>query len=170
MHRPLVAMGVLLLSGFVAYAQEQLPLPFPFNRIPTQIHVVIQASAEQVKKAALAMFVRKGYSLDSDKALQEVPEMMKKTAFRISKPFTGEETDAYNTAHWTNPPVSDCRHVHAFLFSPEHLATNVTMVSEMVCHRDGIWLFRDISEKEMQSMQNTLANLKANIEAVNKRR
>jgi hypothetical protein len=83
MRRSLVA-AVLLLSSSLGNAQEKQP-----------VHVVIQAAPEQIKKAALAMFVRNGYSLDSDTASQ----------LKISKPFTTEETDAYNTAHWTIPPV-----------------------------------------------------------------
>jgi hypothetical protein len=143
MHKPLVAAGLFLLCGFVS-AQEK----------PT-VHVVIQAPAEQIKKAALAMFVQTGYSLDSNTASQ----------LKISQPFSTEETDAYNTANWTNPPVSNCRHVQTFLLSPVDHATGVAMISEMVCHRDGAWLiFHNPSEKEIKSMQNTLANLKAKTE------
>jgi len=139
-----------LLCGFIGAAQEKPP-----------VQVVIQAAPEQIKKATLAMFVRTGYSLDSETASQ----------LKISQPFSTEETDAYNTAHWTNPPVSNCRHVQTFLLSPAHHATAVAMVSEMVCHRDGTWLiFRNPNEKEIQSMQNTLVKLKAKTEEADKSR
>ncbi len=144
MRRSLVAASVLLVSSSVGNAQEKQP-----------VHVVIQAAPEQFKKAALAMFARTSYSLDSQTPSQ----------FKISQPFSSEETDAYNTANWTNPPVSNCRHVQTFLLSPADHATGVTMVSEMVCHRDGTWLiFRNPNEKEIQRMQNTLADLKTRTE------
>lgn len=116
MYKPLVAVGALLVSCLVGNAQEKPP-----------VHVVIQAAPEQIKKAAMAMFARNGYSLDSDAALQ----------LRISKPFSEEETAAYNTAHWTNPPVANCRHVQAFLLSPADEGTHVTTTREMVCGKDG---------------------------------
>jgi hypothetical protein len=107
------------------------------------------------------MFARTGYSLDSETATQ----------LKISQPLTTEETDAYNTANWTNPPVSNCRHVQTFLLSPVDHATGVAMVSDLVCHRDGTWLiFRNPNEKEIQSMRNTLANLKSKTEEADKRR
>ena len=150
MRRSLVAAAVLLLSSSADRAQEKQP-----------VHVVIQAAPEQIKKAALAMFVRTGYSLDSETASQ----------LKISQPFSTEETDAYNTANWTNPPVSNCRHVQTFVLSSVDHATGVVMVSEMVCHRAGAWLiFRNGNEKETQSMQSTLAYLKAKIEEADKRR
>jgi hypothetical protein len=150
MRKSFVAAGAFLLWGLVGDAQEK----------PT-VHLVIQAAPEQIKKAALAMFVRTGYSLDSDTTSE----------LKISKPFTTEETDSYNTAHWTNPPVANCRRVHAFLLSPADHAVSVTMVSETVCHTDGLWLIRrDPNEKEIQFMQNTLADLKAKIEEMNQRR
>jgi hypothetical protein len=105
------------------------------------------------------MFVRTGSSLDSETASQ----------LKISQPFSTEETDAYNTAHWTTPPVSNCRNVQTFLLSPVDHATGVAMVSEMVCHRDGTWLiFRNPNEKEIQPMQNTLVKLEAKTEEADK--
>lgn len=149
MRRSLVAAAVLLLSSSVGKAQEKQP-----------VHVVIQAAPEQIKKAALAMFARNGYSLDSETASQ----------FKISKPFSNEETNAYNTAHWTNPPVANCRRVKTFLQSPEDHAISVSMVSETVCHSDGGWrIFRSHDEKDIQWMQDTLAGLKAKIEGADQR-
>jgi hypothetical protein len=150
MRKSFVAAAVLLLSSSVGNAQQKQP-----------VNVVIQAAPEQIKKAALAMFARTGYSLDSETATQ----------LKISQPLTTEETDAYNTANWTNPPVSNCRHVQTFLLSPVDHATGVAMVSDLVCHRDGTWLiFRNPNEKEIQSMRNTLANLKSKTEEADKRR
>jgi hypothetical protein len=83
MRKSLVAAAVLLLSSSVGNAQQKQP-----------VHVVIHAAPQQIKKAALAMFARNGYSLDSETASQ----------LKISKPVSSEETDAYNTAHWTTPP------------------------------------------------------------------
>lgn len=150
MRRSLVAAAVLLLSSSVGNAQEKQP-----------VHVVIQAAPEQIKKAAMAMFARTGYSLDSDTATQ----------IKISKPFSEEETAVYNTAHWTNQPVANCRHVQAFLLSPANEGTSVTMTTGMVCHSDGMWLIRrDDDQKEIQWAQNILDGLKAKIEETNKRR
>src|SRR5882724_1328102 len=144
MRRSLEAAAVVLLSSCVGNAQEKQP-----------VHVVIQAAPQQIKKAALAMFARNGYSLDS-----ETPSQLK-----ISKPFSNEETNAHNTAHWTNPPVANCRRVNTFLLSPEDHAISVSMVSETVCHSDGGWkFFRSDVEKDIQSMQDTLAGLKAKLE------
>ena len=149
MRRSLVAAAVLLLSGSVGNAQEKQP-----------VHVVIQAAPQQIKKAALAMFARNGYALDSETASQ----------LKISKPFSNEETNAYNTAHWTNPPVANCRRVNTFLLSSEDHAISVSMVSETVCHSDGGWkFFRSDDEKDIQSMEDTLTGLKAKIEGADPR-
>jgi hypothetical protein len=149
MRRSLVAAAVLLLSSSVGNAQEKQP-----------VHVVIQAAPQQIKKAALAMFARNGYSLDLETASQ----------LKISKTFSNEETNAYNTAHWTNPPVANCRRVNTFLLSPEDHLISVSMVSETVCHSDGGWkIFRSEDEKDIQSMQDTLAGLKAKIEGADPR-
>jgi len=151
MRKSLVSVAVLLLSGYFGRAQDKSP-----------IHVVIQAAPKQIKKATMAMFARNGYSLDSDTTAQ----------LKISKPFSEEETAAYNTAHWTNQPVANCRHVQTFLLSRADEGTNVAMVAEMVCHNDGrMWLFRsDGDQRETQWAQNTLADLKVKIEEINKRR
>jgi hypothetical protein len=147
--RKSLAAALLLLSSSVGNAQEKQP-----------VHIVIQAAPEQIKKAALAMFVRNGYSLDSNTASQ----------LKISKPFTTEETDAYNTAHWTIPPVANCRRVRTFLLSPPDHAISVAMLSETVCHSDGGWkILRSDDEKEIQWMQDTLAGLKAKIEGADQR-
>lgn len=121
MRKSLVSVAALLLSGYFGNAQDKPP-----------IHVVVQAAPEQIKKAAMTIFARNGYSLDSDTSNQ----------LKISKAFSEEETAAYNTAHWTNQPVANCRHVQAFLLSPADEGTGVTMTIEMVCHTDGIWLIR----------------------------
>jgi hypothetical protein len=145
MRKSFVAVAVLLLSSSVGNAQQKQP-----------VNVVIQAAPEQIKKAALALFARTGYSLDSETASQ----------LKISKPFTTEETDSYNTAHWTSPPVANCRLVHSFLLSPADHAISVTMLSDTVCHTDSSWMIlRSDDEKEIQRMQNTLADLKAKTEA-----
>ncbi|PYT86024.1 MAG: hypothetical protein DMG36_26755 [Acidobacteria bacterium] len=150
MRKSLVSVAVLLLSGYFGNAQDKSP-----------IHVAIQAAPEQIKKAAMAMFARNGYSLDSDTPTQ----------LKISKPFSEEETAAYNTAHWTNQPVANCRHVQAFLLSPADEETSVTMTTGMVCHTDRLWLIRrDDDRKEIQLAQSILADLKVRIEETNKRR
>ena len=145
MCKSLVSVAVLLLSSYFGNAQDKSP-----------IHVVIQAAPKQIKKAAMAMFARNSYLLDSDATTQ----------LRISKPFSEEETAAYNTAHWTNQPVANCRHVQAFLLSPAHEGTDVTMTTEMVCNTDELWLIRRDDDKA----QSILADLKAKTEETIKRR
>jgi hypothetical protein len=146
MRRSLIV-AVLLLSGFLGNAQE--------------LRVVIRTAPEPIKKAALAMFVRHGYSIDSDTQSQ----------LKLSKPFSEDETAAYNTAHWTNQPVANCRHVHTFLLSPTDAATSVTMATEMVCHYNGLWMIRrDANETDIQFIHSTLADLRARIEETNQRR
>ena len=150
MRKSLVSVAVLLLSGYFGNAQDKSP-----------IHVVIQAAPEQIKKAAMAMFARNGYSLDSNTTTQ----------LKISKPFREEETAAYNTAHWTNQPVANCRHVQTFLLSRADEGTSVTMTTQMVCNTDGLWLIRpDDDQIETQWAQSVLSDLKAKIEETNKRR
>jgi len=157
--KSLVAVAVLLLSGSVGSTQEKAP-----------IHVVIQATSEQIKKAAMAMFGRQGYTVDSDVALIECNPCRPGTVLKISKPFSDDETAAYNTAHWTNQPVANCRHVQEFLLSAADEGTSVMMTPGMVCHTDGMWLIRrDGDQKETQWTQNILADLKAKIEETNKR-
>jgi hypothetical protein len=157
MRRSLVAAVALLISGFVGNAQEK-----------ASAHITIQAAPEQIKRAALAMFVRNGYSLDSDTWLPGGLLHNETSPLKISRPFSSEETSAYNTANWTNPPVANCRHVQAFLLSPANQATDVTMVSETVCHTDGQWLIRS-DERQTPCTQTTLAELKAKIEEGNQR-
>lgn len=150
MRKSLISVAVLLLSGCFGNAQDK-----------SAIHVVIQAAPEQIKKAAMAMFARSGYSLDSNTTTQ----------LKIFKPFTEEETAAYNTAHWTNEPVANCRHVQTLLLSPADEGSSVMMTTRMVCHTDEMWLIRgDDDQKETQWAQRILADLKARIEETNKRR
>ena len=149
MKKSFAASVVLLLFTCIGSAQDK-----------SAIQVTIGASPEQIKKAALMMFTRNGYSMDS-----ETP-----TQLKISKPFSAEETAAYNTAHWTNQPVENCRHVHAFLMSPADDSTNVTMVTEMVCHYDGQWIIRRNADvQENQFIHGTLADLKTRIQETNRR-
>lgn len=150
MRKSLVSVAVLLLSGYFGNAQDKSP-----------IHVVIQAAPEQIKKAAMAMFARNGYSLDSNTTTQ----------LKISEPFREEETAAYNTAHWTNQPVANCLHVQTFPLSRADEGTSVTMTTQMVCNTDGLWLIRpDDDQIETQWAQSVLSDLKAKIEETNKRR
>jgi hypothetical protein len=108
-------------------------------------------------KTALIRFVSQAYKIDSDKA----------EVLRISRPWSSEETSNFNTEHWTNKPVSNCRHVLALILSPGDDATNVTIRSGTECHADGSWtvLISD-DEKDVRWMQTTLANLKAKTEGV----
>jgi hypothetical protein len=108
-------MSAVLLSGVIGGANETPPV----------VQEVIHATSEKVKKAALAMFVPDGYTIDSETASQ----------LKISQPFSSEETNAYNTAHWTNPPVANCRRVRSLLLSPADQAINVTMVGDRVSYR-----------------------------------
>lgn len=150
MQKSLVAIGVLLLSACIGSAQGTPPR-----------HVVIQGTPEQIKKAALAIFARNGYSMDSANAAQ----------LKISKPFSEEETAAYNTAHWTNQPVANCRHVQTLLLAGADEGTTVTMTPGMVCHADGIWLIQSGGDQEeIQWAQNILADVKVKAEGTNKRR
>lgn len=160
MRRSLVAAAVLLLSSSVGNAQKKQP-----------VHVVIQAAPEQIKKAAMAMFRRQGYTLDSDVALIDCNPCRPGTVLKISKAFSDDETAAYNTAHWTNQPVANCRHVQEFLLFAADEGTDVMMTPGMVCHTDGMWLIRrDGDQNEIQWAQSILADLKAKIEETNKRR
>ena len=56
MHRSLMAMAAVLLSGVIGGANEKPPV----------VQDVIHATPEKIKKSALAMFVPDGYSIDSD--------------------------------------------------------------------------------------------------------
>ena len=99
MYRSLVAIAAALLSGVIGGAQEKPPV----------VQAVIQAGPEKIKKAVLAMFVPRGYSIDSDTASQ----------LKISRPWSSEETSSYNTDHWTLQPVSNCRDVHTLILLAE---------------------------------------------------
>ena len=160
MRKSLVSVAFLLLSGYFGNAQDRSP-----------IHIVIQAAPEQIKKAAMAMFRRQGYTLDSDVALIECNPCRPGTVLKISKPFSDDETAAYNTAHWTNQPVANCRHIQEFLLFAADEGTSVMMTPGMVCHTDEMWLIRrDDDQKEIQWAQSILADLKAKIEETNERR
>lgn len=149
MQKSLAATAVLLLSACIGSAQDKSP-----------IQVTIGAPPEQIKKAVLTMFTRSVYSIDS-----ETP-----TQLKISKPFSDVETAAYNTAHWTNQPVANCRHVYAFLMSPANDSTNVTMTTEMVCYYDKQRMIRrNAGEQDNQFILSTLAGLKTRIEEINRR-
>jgi hypothetical protein len=101
------------------------------------------------------MFVPEGYSIDLDTASQ----------LKISRPMSSEQIIRYNTDHWTNQPVTNCRRVHTLTLSPREQAISVTMLWDTVCHADGWWITRrDPNEKDIQWMQTTLADLKAKIE------
>lgn len=149
MRKSLISVAVLLLSSCFGNAQDK-----------SAIHVVIQAAPEQIKKAAMAMFARSGYSLDSNTTTQ----------LKISKPFREEETAAYITAHWTNEPVASCRRVQTLLLSPADEGSSVMMTIRMVCHTDEMLIRGDDDQKETQWARGILADLKARIEETNKRR
>ncbi len=145
MHRSLIATAAVLLSGVIGGANEKPPV----------VQDVIHATPGKIKKAALAMLVADGYTIDSDTASQ----------LKISRQWSSEETIRFNTDHWTNAPVSNCRHVLTLILLPVDQAISVTMHRDTVCHADGGWkIWTGENEKDVQWMQNTLANLKAKIE------
>ncbi len=145
MHRSLMATAAVLLSGVIGGANEKPPV----------VQDVIHATPAKIKKAALAMLVPDGYTSDSDTASQ----------LKISRQWSSEETIRFNTDHWTNAPVSNCRHVLTLILLPADQAISVTMHRDTVCHADGGWkIWTGDNEKDVQWMQATLANLKAKIE------
>jgi hypothetical protein len=149
-RRSLIAMAALLLPGVIDGAQERPPV----------VQAVIQGTPEKIQKAALAMFVPQGYSIDSDTASQ----------LKISRLLSSEETITYNTDHWTNPPITNCRRVHTLVLLPGDQAISVAIDWDTVCHRDGWWkIWRNHNEKDIQWMQTTLADLKAQIEGADQR-
>ena len=149
MRRSVLAMAALLFSGVIG-AQEKPPV----------VQAVIQAAPEKIKKAALAMFVPQGYSIDSNTASQ----------LKISRPWSSEETSSYNTDHWTIQPVSNCRNVRTLILLPGDHAISVTMHWDTVCNVDGGWkIWTRDKEKDIQWMQTTLAKLKAKIEGADQR-
>ena len=150
MRRSLVAMAAVLLSGVIGGANEKPPV----------VQEVIHATPDKIKKATLAMFVPDGYSMDSDTASQ----------LKISRQWSSEETISFNTDHWTNAPVSNCRHVLTLILLPGDQPISVTMRLGNTCHADGGWrIWTSDNEKDVQWMQNTLADLKARIEGADKR-
>lgn len=150
MRKSFIAATIILVSGYIGSAQDK-----PSARI------VIQGAPEQIKKAALAEFALDGFTLDSQTASQ----------VKISKPFSPEETAAYNTAHWTNEPTANCRHVHTLVLSPTDGAVAVTANSQMACHPSaGKWMLRASEEKESEWMQNSLNALKFSVEDAASRR
>jgi hypothetical protein len=150
MRRLLLAMVAVLLSSIIGGANER----------PPGAQAVIQAAPEKIKKAALAMFVPQGYSIDSDTGSQ----------LKISRPLSSEEIISYNTEHWTNPPVANCRRVHTLILLPGDQAIRVTMHWDTVCHVDGGWkIWSTSNEKDIQWMQTALADLKDKIEGADKR-
>jgi len=151
MRKSLVVAALVLASCCIGRSQDK----------PAD-HVVIQGSPEQIKKAAVVIFARDGFSLESKTASQ----------LKMSKPLSAEETAAYNTAHWTNEPVANCRHVHILSWSPSDGAVAVAVESEMACNPSAgkSLYFRTSHEKESEWMQSTLDALKASVEEANRRR
>ena len=70
MRRPLIAMAAVLLSGAIGGANEKRPV----------VQEVIHATPEKIRKAALAMLVRDGYTVAYDTASQ----------LRISRQWSSE--------------------------------------------------------------------------------
>jgi len=106
-----------LLSGVVGGANEKPPV----------VQDMIHATPEKIKKAALAMLVRDGYTVAYNMASQ----------LKISRQWSSEETIRFNTDHWTNGPVSNCQHVLTLILLPVDQVINVTMHWDTVCHADG---------------------------------
>jgi len=167
MHRPLIAMAAVLLSGVIGAANEKPPV----------VQEVIHATPENIKKAAVSVFVPDGYTIDSDKTALAMfvsqafrIDSNKASVLRISRQWSSEETSSFNTEHWTNKPVSNCRHVLTLILLPGDQAINVTMRLATECHADGSWLFWvGDNERDIQWMQTTLANLRAKIEGADQR-
>jgi len=149
MRRLLLVMATLLLSVVIGEAEEK-----------SLVQAMVQAAPEKIKKAALAMFVPQGYSIDLDTASQ----------LKVSRTWSSEETNTYNTDHWTLQPVSNCRNVRTLVLLPGDHATSVTMHWDSVCHVDGGWkIWHRDDEKDVKVMQSTLADLKDKIEAPDQR-
>jgi|HubBroStandDraft_6_1064221.scaffolds.fasta_scaffold1371353_1 hypothetical protein len=168
MRKSLIGMAAVLFSGVMSAANDKTPA----------VQEVIHTAPENIKKAALSMFVSDGYTIDTDNTALLARfvsqaykiDSNKTSVLRISRPWSSEETSNFNTEHWTNKPVSNCRHVLALILSPEDQATNVTMRLGTECHADGSWLLMiGDDEKDVQWMQTTLANLKAKIEGAYQR-
>ncbi len=147
----LVATAALLLLSVIGRTQEKTPV----------VQTVIKATSEKVEKAALATFVSHGYSIDSDVTAQ----------VKASQPVSNEETAAYNTEHWTNQPVANCRRVVTLTLLPGDQAISVSARLNTVCHSDGLWITRgNDTAKDIQWVQTILAELKAKAEGVDQRR
>jgi len=166
MRRSLMAIAAVLFCGVIGAANEKPPV----------VQEVIHATPENIKKAAVSMFVPDGYAIDSDKTASVVFARAYKTdsdkaaVLRISRQWSSEETSSFNTEHWTNKPISNCRRVLTFILLPGEQAINVTMRLATECHADGSWLIRmGDNEKDVQWMQTTLANLKEKIEGTYQR-
>jgi len=147
-----MAMAAVLLSGAIGGANEQPPV----------VQEMIHATPEKIKKVALAMLVRDGYTVAYGLASQ----------LRISRQWSSEETIRFNTDHWTNGPVSNCQHVVTLILLPVGLdqAISVTMHRDTVCMADGGWkTWTGDNEKDVQWMRTTLAKLKAKIEKADQR-
>jgi len=145
-----MAMAAVLLSCVIGGANERPPV----------VQDMIHATPEKIKKAALAMLVRDGYTVAYYMASQ----------LKISRQWSSEETIRFNTDHWTNGPVSNCQHVLTLILLPVDQAINVTMHWDTVCHADGGWkIWTRDKEKDVQWMQTTLANLKAKLEGADPR-
>ena len=150
MRRSLVSMAAVLLSGVIGGGNEKPPV----------VQDVIHATPEKIKKAALAMLVPDSYRVAYYTASQ----------LKISRQWSSEETIRFNTDHWTNAPVSNCQHVLTLILLPGDQAISVTMRLGNTCHADGGWrIWTSENERDVQWMQNTLADLKAKIEGADKR-
>ena len=166
MRRSLIGMAAVLFSGVIGAANEKPPV----------VQEVIHATPEKIKNAAVSMFAPDGYAIDSDKtALAMFAQAYridsdKASVLRISRQWSSEETSSFNTEHWTDKPVSNCRRVLTFILLPGDQAISVTMHLATECHADGSWLIRmGDNEKDVQWMQSTLADLKAKTEEANQR-
>jgi hypothetical protein len=121
---------------------------------PNVPHVVIDAAQDEIRKKALAILAAAGYSIDAETASE----------LKISKPYTPQEM-----ARFTQPGIV-CQHIAAVNFSPKARATAVTMNSETVCHRDRSGLrFDDHRARDVETMQNTLQELKDKVEGADQR-
>ncbi len=163
MRRSFIGIAAVLFSGVIGAANEK----------PSAVQEIIHATPENIKKAAVSIFVPNGYTIDSDKTMLTMflsraykIDLDKASVLRISRQWSSEETSNFNTEHWTNQPVSNCRHVLALILSPGDQAINATLSAGTECHADGSWLLRiGDNEKDVQWMQTTLAKLKAKTEA-----
>src|SRR5260370_34443484 len=150
MRRPLIAMAAVLLSGVIGGANEKRPV----------VQEVIHATPENIKKAAVSMFVPDGYTIDSDKTALAMfvsqayrIDSNKAAVLRISRQWSSEETIRLNTDHWTNAPVSNCLHVLTLTLLPVDQLISVTMHRDIGCHSDGGWeLSTGDTEKDVQWM------------------